>query len=111
MIVVVGLNHETAPVAVREALAFPKERLAEALAHVREETGLEVAFAGPIDDAGVPELAHVDVHEGGRGHTHLDLRYLIDGGDADPRAGRGAWQSVVAMAALAVAFFGAQTSG
>ncbi len=40
MIVVVGLNHETAPVAVREALAFPKETLPEALARVREETGL-----------------------------------------------------------------------
>jgi glutamyl-tRNA reductase len=40
VIVVVGLNHETAPVAVREALAFPKERLPEALARVREETGL-----------------------------------------------------------------------
>jgi glutamyl-tRNA reductase len=40
VIVVVGLNHETAPVAVREALAFPKEALAEALARVREEAGL-----------------------------------------------------------------------
>jgi glutamyl-tRNA reductase len=40
VIVVVGLNHETAPVAVREALAFPKERLPEALARVREEAGL-----------------------------------------------------------------------
>jgi glutamyl-tRNA reductase len=40
VIVVVGLNHETAPVAVREALAFPRERLPEALARVREETGL-----------------------------------------------------------------------
>ena len=49
-----------------------------------EETGLDVSFAGPIDADGVPELIHVDVHEGGRGHTHLDLRYLIDGGDADP---------------------------
>jgi glutamyl-tRNA reductase len=44
VIVVVGLNHETAPVAVREALAFPKERLAEALARVREETGLAEAM-------------------------------------------------------------------
>ncbi len=26
---------------------------------------------------------HVDVHPGGRGHTHLDLRYLFDGGPAD----------------------------
>ncbi len=40
MILVVGLNHETAPVAVREALAFPKEGLPEALARVREEAGL-----------------------------------------------------------------------
>ena len=43
MIVVVGLNHETAPVAVREALAFPKEGLPEALARVREEAGLAEA--------------------------------------------------------------------
>jgi len=40
VIVVVGLNHETAPVAMREALAFPKERLPEALARAREEAGL-----------------------------------------------------------------------
>ncbi|HXK09405.1 MAG TPA: glutamyl-tRNA reductase [Vicinamibacteria bacterium] len=44
MILVVGLNHETAPVAVREALAFPKERLAEALARVREDAGLGEAM-------------------------------------------------------------------
>jgi glutamyl-tRNA reductase len=44
VILVVGVNHETAPVAVREALAFPKERLAEALARVREETGLAEAM-------------------------------------------------------------------
>ncbi|MET0663555.1 MAG: NUDIX domain-containing protein [Ilumatobacteraceae bacterium] len=48
-----------------------------------EETGLDVRFLGPFDDAGVPELVHVDVHPGGRGHTHLDLRYLFDGGQAD----------------------------
>jgi glutamyl-tRNA reductase len=40
VIVVVGLNHETAPVAVREALAFRKEGLPEALARVRAEAGL-----------------------------------------------------------------------
>lgn len=48
-----------------------------------EETGLAVEFAD-LDEAGVPRLVHVDVHPGGRGHTHLDLRYLFDGGDADP---------------------------
>jgi 8-oxo-dGTP pyrophosphatase MutT (NUDIX family) len=55
-----------------------------ALRESREETGLDVAFAGPVDDHGIPELIHVDVHAGGRGHTHLDTRYLIAGGDADP---------------------------
>jgi glutamyl-tRNA reductase len=44
VIVVVGLNHETAPVSVREALAFPKERLPEALSRVREEAGLAEAM-------------------------------------------------------------------
>ena len=65
-----------------------------ALRESREETGLEVAFAGPLDDAGIPELIHVDVHEGGRGHTHLDLRYLIDGGDADPAPPEGESQQI-----------------
>jgi 8-oxo-dGTP pyrophosphatase MutT (NUDIX family) len=49
----------------------------------REETGLDVSFA-EIGRDGIPALAHVDVHAGGRGHTHLDLRYLFDGGVADP---------------------------
>jgi 8-oxo-dGTP pyrophosphatase MutT (NUDIX family) len=44
-----------------------------------EETGMAVRLLG--DE---PELAHVDVHPGGRGHTHLDLRYLCTAGDADP---------------------------
>ncbi len=60
----------------------------------REETGLDVRLAGPIDDHGVPELIHVDVHAGGRGHTHLDLRYLIDGGDADPAPPEGESQLI-----------------
>ena len=59
-----------------------------------EETGLDVRFSGPIDDLGVPELIHVDVHPGGRGHTHLDLRYLIDGGDADPAPPEGESQLI-----------------
>ena len=55
-----------------------------ALREAREETGLDVSFAGPLDDDAVPELIHVDVHAGGRGQTHLDTRYLHDGGSADP---------------------------
>ena len=39
---------------------------------VEEETGL--ATRHPEEG---PQLVHVDVHEGGRGHLHLDLRYLL----------------------------------
>jgi 8-oxo-dGTP pyrophosphatase MutT (NUDIX family) len=46
---------------------------------VLEETGLE---ARP-DENGA-RLVHVDVHPGGRGHVHLDLRYLLYGPDAEP---------------------------
>jgi 8-oxo-dGTP pyrophosphatase MutT (NUDIX family) len=44
-----------------------------------EELGLAVAH--PADG---PRLLHLDVHEAALGHTHLDLRYLLLGGDADP---------------------------
>lgn len=44
-----------------------------------EETGLSVA-----DPAGGPRLVHVDVHPGPRGHTHLDVRYLLVAADLDP---------------------------
>ncbi|CAN5749146.1 hypothetical protein BH24ACT15_BH24ACT15_16050 [soil metagenome] len=44
-----------------------------------EETGLTVWHppTGPV-------LLHVDAHDGGRGHRHLDLRYVLFAGDADP---------------------------
>ena len=44
-----------------------------------EELGLAVAHpaAGPL-------LIHLDVHEAAHAHTHLDLRYLVLGADADP---------------------------
>lgn len=65
-----------------------------ALREAREETGLDVAFHGPLDDEGIPPLIHVDVHAGGKGHTHLDTRYLLDGGDADPDPPAGESQEV-----------------
>jgi 8-oxo-dGTP pyrophosphatase MutT (NUDIX family) len=53
----------------------------------REETGLDVDFAGQLVADGEPALLHVDVHAGGRGHTHLDLRYLfVSDADPDPPA-------------------------
>jgi glutamyl-tRNA reductase len=44
VIVVVGLNHETAPVAVREAMAFPKDELGRALERVKQDAGLGEAM-------------------------------------------------------------------
>jgi glutamyl-tRNA reductase len=44
VIVVVGLSHQTAPLAVREALAFPEDRLEEALERAQEEAGLSEAM-------------------------------------------------------------------
>lgn len=50
-----------------------------AVRETREETGL---WARPVGDP--PGILHVDVHEGGRGHTHLDVRFLLTAGDDDP---------------------------
>ena len=50
-----------------------------ALRETHEETGLEVTHATTS-----PQLIHVDVHDGGRGHTHLDLRYLLTAEEVDP---------------------------
>ncbi len=52
-----------------------------ALREAREETGLPLAHA-----QAEPVLVHVDVHEGGRGHLHLDTRYLLLGDPGAPFA-------------------------
>jgi glutamyl-tRNA reductase len=44
MIVIVGVSHKTAPLEVREALAFPKERVGDALARLRGPLGLPEAM-------------------------------------------------------------------
>jgi 8-oxo-dGTP pyrophosphatase MutT (NUDIX family) len=51
-----------------------------ALREMDEETGLT-----PLDE---PELVHIDVHAGPRGHTHLDVRYLVHA-DGDPHPAEG----------------------
>jgi glutamyl-tRNA reductase len=40
LIVVVGVSHRTAPLTIREALAFPKDELGRALLRLRSETGV-----------------------------------------------------------------------
>ncbi|MFN8020465.1 MAG: bifunctional NUDIX hydrolase family protein/GNAT family N-acetyltransferase [Acidimicrobiales bacterium] len=60
-----------------------------ALREAAEETGLPVSF-GPQG----PQLVHVDVHPGPRGHTHLDLRYLVQSPAVPPRPPEGESQQV-----------------
>jgi 8-oxo-dGTP pyrophosphatase MutT (NUDIX family) len=50
-----------------------------ALRESHEETGLPVRHP-----EGGPRLIHVDVHRAAKGHTHLDLRYLLIAPDEDP---------------------------
>lgn len=53
----------------------PGELPAEAARReVAEETGLQATHTGP---GGSPLMIHLYVGPGGRGHTHLDLRYLL----------------------------------
>lgn len=59
------------------------------LREVREETGLDGRHPA---DGGAP--VHVDVHEGGRGHLHLDLRYVVLAPPRDPAPPDGESQDV-----------------
>lgn len=52
-----------------------------------EETGLPAVLAGA-------DLLHVDVHSGGRGHVHLDLRYLVESPLVAPTPPEGESQEV-----------------
>ncbi len=66
-----------------------------------EVTGLRVTWP-----AGAPTLVHVDVHQAARGHTHLDVRYVLAGPDADPAPPPGespdvrwfSWEEALAVA-------------
>lgn len=64
-------------------------------AAARREAGEETGLAFAPWGATRPPLAHLDVHDGGRGHVHLDLRYLLHvSGDDQPRPPRGESQAV-----------------
>jgi 8-oxo-dGTP pyrophosphatase MutT (NUDIX family) len=79
-------------------LAPGEESQAAAEREACEETGLSVT---PMS----PDVVHVDVHGGGRGHVHLDLRYLLAAdGPPDPPAGESqlvdwfSWPDAIARA-------------
>ena len=64
-----------------------------ALREAAEETGLPAVLPGEFGDDG-PPLLHVDVHAGPKGHTHLDLRYLVESPMVPPAPPAGESQNV-----------------
>jgi 8-oxo-dGTP pyrophosphatase MutT (NUDIX family) len=62
-----------------------------ALREAQEETGLQLRWHPSLPAGEVPTLAH----DGGRGHTHLDLRYILTPvSDVDPCPPEGESQEV-----------------
>ena len=81
--------------------------------HIDEgETPWDGAVREAAEETGLPsslvsaDLIHVDVHPGPRGHTHLDLRYLVEAPLQPPAPPEGesqtvqwfAWHQAIAMA-------------
>lgn len=60
-----------------------------AVREVAEETGLTA-----VHTSDPPRIVHLDVHPGGRGHTHLDVRYLMRAPADPPRPPAGESQDV-----------------
>jgi len=83
-IIVVGVNHKTAPIEVRERLAFAGEHIASALQHLQETTGLEecailstcnrveIYSAVPDSDGVLPRLYDFLALHGQLGRAQLD---------------------------------------
>ena len=82
-----------------------EDPLAAAVREAREETGLPVR-----PWFGEDSFVHVDVHPGPRGHTHLDLRFLLSSPLVDPEPAAGestevdwfAWADAALMADAAL---------
>jgi 8-oxo-dGTP pyrophosphatase MutT (NUDIX family) len=64
------------------------------------ETPLEAATREVLEETGLvtrplsPAVVHVDCHQGPRGHTHYDLRYLLMSDPVDPSPPAGESQEV-----------------
>jgi glutamyl-tRNA reductase len=81
VILVVGLSHHTAPLPVREALAFPREGLADALERARSTAGLEEAVI-------LSTCNRVEIYGRGReaGAAERVARFLANHGRLAPEA-------------------------
>lgn len=72
-----------------------------ALREAREETGLVVSHP-----EAAARLVHVDVHPGPKGHTHLDVRFIVEADEHDPAPGEGespearwfTWEAAIGVA-------------
>jgi glutamyl-tRNA reductase len=83
---IVGVSHRNAPIAVREALAFAKDELPQALAVFRKETGIAEAMilstCNRVEVYGRgPRAALLRAH--GRGASRVEpFLYRLTGEDA-----------------------------
>jgi len=80
-IIVVGLNHKTAPIEIRECLAFPDERIEEALGQVKSLASVKenmiLSTCNRVEIyavARVPEKAVVDLKHFLSDYHHLPLK-------------------------------------
>jgi 8-oxo-dGTP pyrophosphatase MutT (NUDIX family) len=66
------------------------------------EAPWEAALRESVEETGLPlrhphrgpRFVHLDVHPAAKGHTHLDLRYLLESDDVDPSPPPGESQEV-----------------
>lgn len=63
-----------------------------ALREATEEIGVPARHH--MDAHGAPTFVHVDVHAGPRGHTHLDVRFVVRSPEVTPAPGDGESQQV-----------------
>ena len=94
MILIVGLSHRTAPIELREALAFPRDALGAELTQLRERTGISETmilstcnrvelYASAADESALDDLASYLATS--RGKSRADVEgslYRLAGDDA-----------------------------
>lgn len=90
-LVVLGLNHRTAPIEVRECIVFDAERLPQALASLRAVPGMQEALIVStcnrtelycVGNGGAEELAGWLVAASGGNTALADCLYRVEGPDA-----------------------------
>lgn len=103
MIVLVGVSHKTAPLAVRERLVISRERIPDALARLRSEVGLAEAMV--LSTCNRIELyGRIDGRPVDGDPVESLAQFLADTGDVPPAEVRAAVYRLVGEAAVRHAF-------